>query len=183
MPSPEGYRKALRLMKQANDFSRPIICFVDTPGAFCGLEAEERGQGEAIAKNLYEMSAFKVPILSIVIGEGGSGGALAMAVSNEVWMLEHAIYSILSPEGFASILYKDAKLAKEAAHDMKITSKELKKLGIIDRIIPERENASLDNIGEISSIMDKEIMAWTVEYMSKTEDELIEQRYLRYRKF
>ena len=183
MPSPEGYRKALRLMKQANDFSRPIICFVDTPGAFCGLEAEERGQGEAIAKNLYEMSAFKVPILSIVIGEGGSGGALAMAVSNEVWMLEHAIYSILSPEGFASILYKDAKLAKEAAHDMKITSKELKKLGIIDRIIPERENASLDNIGEISSIMDKEIMAWIVEYMSKTEDELIEQRYLRYRKF
>ena len=183
MHSPEGYRKALRLMKQANDFSRPIICFVDTPGAFCGLEAEERGQGEAIAKNLYEMSAFKVPILSIVIGEGGSGGALAMAVSNEVWMLEHAIYSILSPEGFASILYKDAKLAKEAAHDMKITSKELKKLGIIDRIIPERENASLDNIGEISSIMDKEIMAWIVEYMSKTEDELIEQRYLRYRKF
>lgn len=183
MPSPEGYRKALRLMKQANDFSRPIICFVDTPGAFCGLEAEERGQGEAIAKNLYEMSAFKVPILSIVIGEGGSGGALAMAVSNEVWMLEHAIYSILSPEGFASILYKDAKLAKEAAHDMKITSKELKKLGIIDRIIPERENASLDNIGEISSIMDKEIIAWIVEYMSKTEDELIEQRYLRYRKF
>lgn len=183
MPSPEGYRKALRLMKQANDFNRPIICFVDTPGAFCGLEAEERGQGEAIARNLFEMSGLKVPILSIVIGEGGSGGALAMAVSNEVWMLEHAIYSILSPEGFASILYKDAKLAKEAAHDMKITSKELKKLGIIDKIIPEKENASLDNIDEISSIMDKEIVAWLIKYVSMSGPDLVEQRYDRYRQF
>lgn len=183
MPSPEGYRKALRLMKQANDFGRPIICFVDTPGAFCGLEAEERGQGEAIARNLYEMSALKVPILSIVIGEGGSGGALALAVSNEVWMLEHAIYSILSPEGFASILYKDAKLAKEAAQDMKIVSKELKKLGIVDRVIPEKENASLENVGEISSIMDREILTWLEEYIDKTEEELISQRYDRYRKF
>lgn len=183
MPSPEGYRKALRLMKQANDFGRPIICFVDTPGAFCGLEAEERGQGEAIARNLYEMSALKVPILSIVIGEGGSGGALALAVSNEVWMLEHAIYSILSPEGFASILYKDAKLAKEAAQDMKIVSKELKKLGIVDRVIPEKENASLENVGEISSIMDREILTWLEEYIDKTGEELISQRYDRYRKF
>lgn len=183
MPSPEGYRKALRLMKQANDFGRPIICFVDTPGAFCGLEAEERGQGEAIARNLYEMSGLKVPILSIVIGEGGSGGALALAVSNEVWMLEHAIYSILSPEGFASILYKDAKLAKEAAQDMKIVSKELKKLGIVDRVIPEKENASLENVGEISSIMDREILTWLEEYIDKTEEELISQRYDRYRKF
>lgn len=115
MPSPEGYRKALRLMKQAEKFQRPVICFVDTPGAFCGLEAEERGQGEAIARNLYEMSALKVPILSIVIGEGGSGGALALAVADEVWMLENSIYSILSPEGFASILWKDSKRAEEAA--------------------------------------------------------------------
>ena len=111
MPSPEGYRKALRLMKQAEKFQRPVICFVDTPGAFCGMEAEERGQGEAIARNLYEMSALKVPVLSIVIGEGGSGGALALAVADEVWMMENAVYSVLSPEGFASILWKDSKRA------------------------------------------------------------------------
>ncbi|HAG44092.1 MAG TPA: acetyl-CoA carboxylase carboxyl transferase subunit alpha, partial [Clostridium sp.] len=118
MPNAEGYRKALRLMKQAEKFKRPVICFIDTPGAFCGVGAEERGQGEAIARNLMEMSSLKVPIISIVIGEGGSGGALAMAVADEVWMLEHAIYSILSPEGFASILYKDASKAKVAAEDM-----------------------------------------------------------------
>ena len=133
MPSPDGYRKALRLMKQAETFGRPIVCFVDTPGAFCGLEAEERGQGEAIARNLFEMSDLKVPILSIVIGEGGSGGALAMAVADEVWMLENAIYSILSPEGFASILYKDSKKAPEAAEVMKVTAADLKKLGLIEK--------------------------------------------------
>ena len=121
MPNAEGYRKSLRLMKQAEKFKRPIVCFIDTPGAFCGVGAEERGQGEAIARNLMEMSSLKVPIISIVIGEGGSGGALAMAVADEVWMLEHSIYSVLSPEGFASILYKDASKAKEAAEDMKIT--------------------------------------------------------------
>lgn len=120
MPNPEGYRKALRLMKQAEKFNRPIICFIDTPGAFCGMEAEERGQGEAIARNLYEMAGITVPILSVVIGEGGSGGALALGVANEVWMLENATYSILSPEGFASILWKDSKRASEAADTMKI---------------------------------------------------------------
>ena len=119
MPSPDGYRKALRLMKQAETFGRPVICFVDTPGAFCGIEAEERGQGEAIARNLFEMSDLKVPVVSIVIGEGGSGGALAMAVANEVWMMENAIYSVLSPEGFASILWKDSKKAPEASRVMK----------------------------------------------------------------
>ena len=136
MPSPDGYRKALRLMKQAETFGRPIICFVDTPGAFCGLEAEERGQGEAIARNLFEMSSLTVPVLSIVIGEGGSGGALAMAVANEVWMMENAIYSILSPEGFASILYKDSKKAPDVAKVMKVTAQDLMELGLIERIIP-----------------------------------------------
>ena len=128
MPFPEGYRKALRLMKQAEKFGRPIICLVDTPGAFCGLEAEERGQGEAIARNLFEMSGLKVPVLSIVIGEGGSGGALAVAVADEVWMLENSVYSILSPEGFASILWKDSKKAKEAAEVMRLTAEDLKEL-------------------------------------------------------
>lgn len=146
MPYPDGYRKALRLMKQAEKFGRPIICFVDTPGAFCGIEAEERGQGEAIARNLYEMSALKVPVLSIFIGEGGSGGALALAVANEVWMLENATYSILSPEGFASILWKDGKRADEAAGVMKITAEDLKGLHIVERVfgesLPEREEAS-----------------------------------------
>ena len=132
MPNPEGYRKALRLMKQAEKFNRPVICFIDTPGAYCGLGAEERGQGEAIAKNLYEMSSLTVPVLSIVTGEGGSGGALALGVANEVWMMENSIYSILSPEGFASILWKDSKKAKEAAEIMKLTAADLYELGIIE---------------------------------------------------
>jgi len=139
MPSPEGYRKALRLMKQAEKFKRPILLFVDTPGAFCGIEAEERGQGEAIARNLFEMSSMKVPVLSVVIGEGGSGGALALAVADEVWMLENAIYSVLSPEGFASILWKDSKRASEAAEVMKLTAADLKKLGVIEAVIAEPE--------------------------------------------
>lgn len=140
MPYPDGYRKALRLMKQAEKFNRPIICFVDTPGAFCGIEAEERGQGEAIARNLYEMSSLRVPVLSILIGEGGSGGALALAVANEVWMLENATYSILSPEGFASILWKDGKRADEAAGVMKITAEDLKGLHIVERVFGEHLN-------------------------------------------
>lgn len=147
MPYPEGYRKALRLMKQAEKFNRPIICFVDTPGAFCGIEAEMRGQGEAIARNLYEMSSLKVPILSIVIGEGGSGGALALAVANEVWMLENATYSILSPEGFASILWKDSKRADEAAGIMKITADDLYQLKIVDKVIMEQEMNTSDGLG------------------------------------
>lgn len=183
MPSPEGYRKALRLMKSASDFKIPIICFVDTPGAFCGIEAEERGQGEAIARNLFEMSDLKVPILSIVIGEGGSGGALALAVSNEVWMMENAIYSILSPEGFASILYKDAKKCKEAAEDMKITAGELFKLGIIEKIIPEQEAASKDNLSMILKRMEKELSDWLSMYGKMDEEELVRQRYQRYRKY
>lgn len=137
MPYPDGYRKALRLMKQAEKFGRPVICFVDTPGAFCGIEAEERGQGEAIARSLYEMSALKVPILSIFIGEGGSGGALALAVANQVWMLENATYSILSPEGFASILWKDGKRADEAADVMKITAADLQELHIVEKVFAE----------------------------------------------
>ncbi|MDO5408980.1 MAG: acetyl-CoA carboxylase carboxyltransferase subunit alpha [Lachnospiraceae bacterium] len=181
MPSPDGYRKALRLMKQAEKFGRPIICFVDTPGAFCGMEAEERGQGEAIARNLLEMSALKVPVLSIVIGEGGSGGALAMAVGNEVWMLENSIYSILSPEGFASILWKDSKRANEAAKVMRITAAELKELGIIDRIISEAEEAGKETLPDICDEMRKQILKFMKRYTAMSGEELAEQRYMRFR--
>ncbi len=182
MPSPDGYRKALRLMKQAETFGRPIVCFVDTPGAFCGIEAEERGQGEAIARNLFEMSSLKVPVLSIVIGEGGSGGALAMAVANEVWMLENAIYSILSPEGFASILYKDSKKAPEAARVMKVTAQDLKKLGLIERIIPEEEPVTADNLQGVAAFMDKEMVTFLEEALSLTGEELAKRRYERFRR-
>jgi len=137
MPHPEGYRKALRLMKQAEKFKRPIITFVDTPGAYCGIGAEERGQAEAIARNLMEMSTIDTLKIAIVIGEGSSGGALAISIADEIWMLENAVYSILSPEGFASILWKDASRAKEAADVMKMTAYDLKELGIINRIIKE----------------------------------------------
>lgn len=138
-PHPEGYRKALRLMKQAEKFGRPVICFVDTAGAHCGVGAEERGQGQAIAENLMEMSTLCVPVISILIGEGGSGGALALAVADRVWMLENAVYSVISPEGCASILWKDAKKAAEAANNLKLTAQDAKKLGIIEEIIPEKE--------------------------------------------
>ena len=160
MPSPDGYRKALRLMKQAEKFNRPVICFVDTPGAFCGLEAEERGQGEAIARNLFEMSNLQVPILSVVIGEGGSGGALAMATSDEVWLLENSIYSILSPEGFASILWKDSSRAKEAAGVMKLTADHLLKAGIVERVIPEPEDFNLETFTEVTDPMDDYISSF-----------------------
>ncbi len=149
-PSPEGYRKSLRLMKQAEKFNRPIITFVNTPGAFCGVEAEERGEGEAIAKNLFEMSDLKVPVISVFTGEGGSGGALALAVANEVWMLEHSIYSILSPEGFASILWKDSARAAEAAEIMKLTAYDLQALAVIDDIIPETAEDDLLPVDEIA---------------------------------
>lgn len=182
MPSPDGYRKALRLMKQAEKFGRPVICFVDTPGAFCGLEAEERGQGEAIARNLYELSGLKVPILSIVIGEGGSGGALAMAVADEVWMLENAIYSVLSPEGFASILWKDSKMASEAAEVMKLTAADLKHLGIIEQIIPEPGDFSDTNMGSVCEDIDTRIFDFLVTYTKISKDELTEKRYQRFRK-
>ena len=182
MPSPEGYRKALRLMKQAEVFGRPVICFVDTPGAFCGLEAEERGQGEAIARNLFEMADLKVPILSIVIGEGGSGGALAMAVANEVWMMENSIYSILSPEGFASILYKDSKKASDAARVMKITARDLMELGLIERIIPETEPASAENLPVLAEKIKSAMEAFFDTCQKMTQEEIASQRYERFRR-
>ena len=181
MPSPEGYRKALRLMKQAEKFHRPVICFVDTPGAFCGMEAEERGQGEAIARNLFELSDLKTPILSLVIGEGGSGGALAMAVGDEVWMMENSIYSILSPEGFASILWKDGKRAKEAAQVMKMTAQDLKQLGIIEKIIGEPEHLTKENFPLVSQELEVKIAAFLEEYTKYSLEELTEKRYRRFR--
>lgn len=181
MPSPDGYRKALRLMKQAEKFGRPVICLVDTPGAFCGLEAEERGQGRAIADNLFEMSALKTPILSIVIGEGGSGGALAMATSDEVWIMENAIYSILSPEGFASILWKDSKRASEAAEVMKITAKDLLELGIVEKIIPEEIPACEENKAFLCSMLRQEMAAFLKKYETMSKEELTEHRYNRFR--
>ena len=182
MPSPDGYRKALRLMKQAEKFGRPVICFVDTPGAFCGLEAEERGQGEAIARNLYELSGLEVPVLSVVIGEGGSGGALAMAVADEVWMLENAIYSVLSPEGFASILWKDSKRASEAAEVMKLTAGDLKQLGIIEQVIPEPENYTDQNMESVCTDLNGRIARFLNEYTGLGPSELTERRYDRFRK-
>ncbi len=181
MPSPEGYRKALRLMGQAEKFRRPIICFVDTPGAFCGMEAEERGQGEAIAKNLFEMSDLTVPVLSIVIGEGGSGGALALAVGNEVWMMENATYTILSPEGFASIMWKDASKAPEAAEWMRVTAHDLRDLGVIEKIIPEPQPANPQNIGKIAGTMQEEIRRFLHQYLPMDGQQLAQQRYQRFR--
>lgn len=182
MPNPEGYRKALRLMKQAEKFRRPIICFVDTPGAFCGLGAEERGQGEAIARNLMEMSDLKVPVLSIIIGEGGSGGALALGVGNEVWMLENSIYSVLSPEGFASILWKDSKRAKEASEIMKITAKDLYELNVIDKVIKESADAMENNPQSIIDEMNYEIGKFLEKMNKLSEEEIKIQRYKKYRK-
>lgn len=181
MVSPEGYRKSLRLMKQAEKFNRPVICFVDTPGAFCGLEAEENGQGEAIARNLYELSGLKVPVLSVVIGEGGSGGALAFAVADEVWMMEHAIYSILSPEGFASILWKDSKRAKEAADVMKMTAQDLKALGIIEQVIREEEPLTRENMMQLEDNMDEKINCFLKKYKALSKQELVQHRYKRFR--
>lgn len=181
MPSPEGYRKALRLMKQADTFGRPVICFVDTPGAFCGIEAEERGQGEAIARNLFEMADLRVPVLSVVIGEGGSGGALAMAVANEVWMMENSIYSILSPEGFATILWKDSKKADQAAQVMRITARDLLNMHLIERIIPESEPVSMENVEKAASYMEQAIEVFLADYGRLSGDELVEHRYKRFR--
>ena len=173
MPNPEGYRKALRLMKQSEKFGRPIITFIDTPGAYPGLGAEERGQGEAIARNLLEMVRLTVPIICVVIGEGSSGGALAIGVGDRILMLENSIYSILSPEGFASILYKDSSLYEKAAKEMKITAKDLKDLQIIDEIIKE------DNILENT----KKVILKNLKGLMKIEkNKLIEDRYQKYRK-
>ena len=182
MPHPEGYRKALRLMRQAEKFQRPVICFIDTPGAFCGLGAEERGQGEAIATNLAEMAMLKTPVISIVISEGGSGGALALGVADKVYMLEHAVYSILSPEGFASILYKDSSKAEQAAKDMKLTAQDLHQFGIIDGIIPEPQGGAHNDF----DLMMKNVKAVIEEELKKLKElpleELLEQRYQKFRR-
>lgn len=183
MPMPEGYRKALRLMKQAEKFHRPVICFVDTPGAFCGIEAEERGQGEAIARNLWELAGLKTPVLSIVTGEGGSGGALALAAGDQVWMLENSIYSILSPEGFASILWKDSTKAKEAAAVMKLTASDLYEKGIIEQVIPEPENLTPESMWQVAERLNHKICTFLQKYTSLSEEELLETRYARFRKF
>ena len=181
MPNPEGYRKALRLMKQAEKFHRPIICFVDTPGAYPGIGAEERGQGEAIARNLLEMSQLETPIISIVIGEGGSGGALALAVADRVWMLENSIYSILSPEGYASILYKNSRKAQGVAEEMKLTSEDLFSLGIIDQIIKEPHDGAHESFLMVAENL-KELLLMELRNLLKTPvEELVERRYERYR--
>lgn len=183
MPNPEGYRKALRLMKQAEKFNRPVVCFVDTSGAFCGIEAEERGQGEAIARNLMEMAGLRVPILSVVIGEGGSGGALAMAVGNEVWCLENSVYSVLSPEGFAAILWKDGKRADEAAEVMKMTSVHLKEMGIVERVFEEKEPVHVDGGEALAEEMKKAMVEFFQKFAKKTPENIIRERYERFRKF
>lgn len=183
MASPEGYRKALRLMKQAEKFHRPVICFINTSGAYPGMEAEERGQGEAIARNLFEMSALKVPILSIIIGEGGSGGALGLAVSNEVWMLENSTYSILSPEGFASILWKDGKRAEEAAEKMGITADDLKRLSVIETIVPEYGSASEFTVKDIAGFMKEHMVGFLRKFNGMDGEAIAEDRYKRFRKY
>lgn len=183
MPNPEGYRKALRLMKQAEKFRRPVVCFVDTSGAFCGIEAEERGQGEAIARNLMEMAGLTVPVLSVVIGEGGSGGALAMAVANEVWCLENSVYSVLSPEGFAAILWKDGERADKAAEVMKMTSDHLKALGVVDRVFQEPEPVHVDNGSALAADMKEAMIEFFRRYDNMAPERIAEERYKRFRRF
>lgn len=181
MPKPEGYRKALRLMKQAEKFNRPVICFIDTPGAFCGIDAEERGQGEAIAKNLLEMSRLKTPIISVLMGEGGSGGALALAVADRVLMLEHSIYSILSPEGFASILWKDGSKAMEAAQVMKITAQDLIGFNIIDKIIKEPHGGAHKNPLRMAASLKTELLEELLDLKEKPIAKLTKERYEKFR--
>lgn len=181
MPGPEGYRKALRLMKQAEKFHRPIFTFIDTSGAYPGLEAEERGQGEAIARNLFEMSRLTVPVIAVVTGEGNSGGALALAVANRVLMLENAVYAILSPEGFASILWKDAHRAGEAAELMRLTAPELKQLGIIDEIIREPEGGAQTNHGEMLRSVDRVLLRELTPLLKESGTALAEQRCRKFR--
>ena len=178
-PHPEGYRKALRLMKQAEKFGRPVVTFINTAGAYPGVGAEERGQGEAIARNLMEMSDLKVPIIAIIIGEGGSGGALALAVADRVWMLENSIYAILSPEGFASILWKDGSRAMEAAELMKITSHELLEMDVVDKVISEAGLSSKELIKTVKKELQDELAILS----QKPLEELLEERYQRFRKY
>ena len=178
-PHPEGYRKALRLMKQAEKFGRPIVTLINTAGAYPGVGAEERGQGEAIARNLLEMSDLKVPIIAIIIGEGGSGGALALAVADKVWMLENSIYAVLSPEGFASILWKDGSRAMEAAELMKITSHELLDMGVVDKVIPEARLSNQDLLYAVKHV----IVAELANLSQLPLEQLLEARYQRFRKY
>ncbi|MCD8214751.1 MAG: acetyl-CoA carboxylase carboxyltransferase subunit alpha [Clostridiales bacterium] len=180
---PEGYRKALRLMKQAEKFHRPVICFVNTSGAYPGVGAEERGQGEAIARNLYELSKLKTPIISIIIGEGGSGGAIALATADRVWMLENSIYAILSPEGFASILWKDSSRAEEAADIMKITAKDLYDLGIIEKVIDEVPGGAGEDFEFTANLIKHSLKEELPLLMSYSPEEIAENRYKRFRAF
>jgi len=177
-PNPEGYRKALRLMKQAEKFSRPVVCFIDTAGAFCGLGAEERGQGQAIAENLMEMMALRVPVVSVLIGEGGSGGALALAVADRLWILQNAVFSVISPEGCASILWKDAKKVKEAAECLKITAEDMMRLGIVEKVFEEDRDFS-----QIFENIKTELIETIGELRALGTEERLQQRYERYRKF
>lgn len=181
MPHPEGYRKALRLMKQADKFQRPIVCFIDTKGAYPGKAAEERGQSEAIARNLFEMASLKVPVICIVIGEGGSGGALALGVGNHILMLENSTYSVISPEGAASILWKDAGLAKKAAESMKITAPDLKELGIIDHIIPEMKGGAHKDVKQQAEKIAELLQTSLKELLAYTPETLVDNRYEKYK--
>ena len=180
MCQPEGYRKALRLMKEAEKFHRPVLCFIDTPGAFCGIGAEERGQGSAIAENLLEISRLKTPVVSIFIGEGGSGGALALACGDEVWMMENAVYSILSPEGFASILWKDSKRASEAAEVMKLTADDLKCLGIVEQVIREPKSYTSQTMAGVCEELKNMLSVFLKKYGSMDERQLLNHRYDRF---
>ena len=176
-PNPEGYRKALRLMKQAEKFHRPIICFVDTSGAFCGIGAEERGQGQAIAENLMEMMMLKTPVISVLVGEGGSGGALALAVADQVWMLENSIYSVISPEGCASILWKDSERAAEAAESLKLTAQDAFSMSVIEKVISEKELGKGGFYEGIKAELLKELRLLA----ANSFEELVERRYLKFR--
>ena len=183
MPNPESYRKAIRFMKQAEKFNRPVITFIDTKGAYPGIGAEERGQGESIAKSMFEMAKLKVPIIAIIIGEGSSGGALAIGVANKVFMLENAIYSILSPEGYSSILWKDSSRYKEAAEKMKLTANDLYKLKVIDKIIPEPIEMNEDDFKEVSENLKKQIKTQISKMLKLSEEEIVENRYEKFRNF
>ncbi len=181
MPNPESYRKAIRFMKQAEKFNRPVITFIDTKGAYPGVGAEERGQGEAIAKSMFEMAKLKVPVISIVIGEGSSGGALAIGISNKIYMLENAIYSILSPEGYSSILWKDSSRYEEAAEKMKLTAKDLYEMKVIDTIIPEPVEMKESDFEQVIKIIKQEIETDIAKMQEKTKEEIVEERYQKFR--
>ncbi len=181
MAHPEGFRKALRLMKQAEKFGRPVVCFIDTAGAYCGMGAEERGQGEAIARNLMVMSALKVPIISVVIGEGGSGGALALGVANKILMQEHAIFSVSSPEAAASILWKDGNKAKEAAEALNLTAEDLLRLGVIDEILPEPLGGAHSDLAASYSLLDEALERHLKELLQQSTEQLVETRYAKFR--